>query len=441
MFSLRAHRLPPTPAPPETPIATPPVHPEGRLAELDALRGVAAVIVLLHHAVQLVPAPPAPEVVAQMEGVWRTLLDVTPLRAVEAGRSPVLFFFVLSGFVLTRALLRNGSPGLLAFAAQRTTRLMLPVAAVVALSVGLRALVFDPVLAERAPAEHLYTWLGEVTPFRVLANATLLRNDLNVALWSLVHEWRLTVLLPLVLLLRGRPATLLALALAGMALGLIGGAEENGVYLPYDIHLTVPATLYFAPGIAVGSALALAGPVPRLSRRQRRAGALAALALFCMTSDLAAYAGSALVIVLALQPGRLSALLRRRAPAALGRISFSLYLVHVPVLLAAYHLLQGEVPAWATTAIGGVASLGAAVAMYALVEKPSRRLARWVEWRLGTRRGSPAEERAREQASRARTAHPAWPSGTQVEWAGEGGLAFPPLRGPRGLPPTAPQRA
>ncbi len=44
----------------------------------------------------------------------------------EFGRPAVLFFFVLSGYVLTRALLRNGSPGLLAFAAQRTIRLMLP---------------------------------------------------------------------------------------------------------------------------------------------------------------------------------------------------------------------------------------------------------------------------------------------------------------------------
>ena len=65
-----------------------------------------------------------------------------------------------------------------------------------------------------------------------------------------------------------------------------------------------------------------------------------------MASDLAAYAGSAILIVLAQQPSRLRATLRRAAIVWLGRVSFSLYLIHVPLLLTAWHLLHRHAGAW-----------------------------------------------------------------------------------------------
>jgi peptidoglycan/LPS O-acetylase OafA/YrhL len=93
-----------------------------RLIELDALRGIAAFIVVLHHAWLSLPNRPE----------WlQWLLETTPLRPIAMGRQAVLFFFVLSGFVLTRALasqesLRPGSvlsvPGGASYAAQRAVR-------------------------------------------------------------------------------------------------------------------------------------------------------------------------------------------------------------------------------------------------------------------------------------------------------------------------------
>jgi hypothetical protein len=93
---------------------------------------------------------------------------------------------------------------------QRSLRLGLPVAATV-----LASALLGLMLAGRAPAGGV----GHVGHLRlaraaqrgrVAMEALLLPPDgelaTNEALWSLVHEWRLSLLLPVVLLFRGRVA-------------------------------------------------------------------------------------------------------------------------------------------------------------------------------------------------------------------------------------------
>lgn len=60
--------------------------------------------------------------------------------------------------------------------------------------------------------------------------------------------------------------------------------------------------------------------------------------------------------------------------AGVGAISFSLYLVHYPMLAAVDYLSGGQL--WALIAIGIPSSFAAAFAFFRLVEQPSHRLAR-----------------------------------------------------------------
>ena len=250
-------------------------------------------------------------------------------------------------------------------------------------SAGLYWLVFDPAAANVLQHHSLATWSEPPTLGNIIRNIGLIGADdqlaLDQSLWSLVHEWRLTVFLPLALLLRERPWVLFALALVATATGLAGGATENGVLLGPRLRSTISATLYFSTAIATGAVLAMTGPHPVLAPRLRITAGIAAATSVSMQSDLAVYAGSALLILLAHGTGGLPQLLRMPPLVWLGRLSFSLYLVHMPVLVAAQYALHRLLPIWAAVLAGAIAALPAAALLHRLVEVPSRRLARRVE--------------------------------------------------------------
>ncbi|MBU8545341.1 MULTISPECIES: acyltransferase family protein [Roseomonadaceae] len=166
-----------------------------RLTELDALRGVAAVVLLLHHAWLLLPRAPGDAL-----GAVDWLLEETPLRSLALGRPAVIFFFLLSGYVLVFGLMRRPTPWL-AFAVQRALRLAPPVVLSVLVSWLLWQMTWTGPLPDELPDFAAATWANAPTGDAVLRQAMLLNTDpdngLNPVLWSLVHEWRIGLLLPL----------------------------------------------------------------------------------------------------------------------------------------------------------------------------------------------------------------------------------------------------
>ena len=76
-----------------------------------------------------------------------------------------------------------------------------------------------------------------------------------------------------------------------------------------------------------------------------------------------------------------------------GRISYSLYLLHVPVLLFTICRVTGQRLPWyqglGVFAVVLAISIGAAELMWRWVEAPSIRAGRWLNERLGRKRSTP----------------------------------------------------
>lgn len=80
-----------------------------RLHELDSLRGIAAFSVMLSHVFLVFPIIWNTTRPAEATW-WLKLFMYSPLRVAWAGHEAVVFFFVLSGFVLALLFFGSGEP-------------------------------------------------------------------------------------------------------------------------------------------------------------------------------------------------------------------------------------------------------------------------------------------------------------------------------------------
>lgn len=105
----------------------------GRVREFDALRGLAAVSVVVSHYILLLNGAES-ATYRQIHSIF-SLLGETPLRVLWAGHAAVMLFFVLSGFVLYLMLDRTHlSYG--AYVCRRVSRLYLPYLAAIVFGVA-----------------------------------------------------------------------------------------------------------------------------------------------------------------------------------------------------------------------------------------------------------------------------------------------------------------
>lgn len=144
---------------PPTDSTSPAAATSDRLAGLDALRGIAALLVVMQHAVALT---------LDHTDLYRPLFH-----SIELGRFGVLLFFLISGFVIPPSLARAG---LARFAVNRAFRLLPALWLSVACAATILTLRGDP-----------------FTPLDVIANMTMLAHFLTGKLlfgcyWSLSYE-------------------------------------------------------------------------------------------------------------------------------------------------------------------------------------------------------------------------------------------------------------
>lgn len=346
----------------ETPLSE---HPESSYKEkmtmrrdsaLDGLRGIAALCVVLSH-------------IAAM--TWVPFVDRRPPGMAEwilwnLGAPAVDVFFVLSGYVVTKSIIRR-DPGYGEYVLSRMVRLY-PVAWIaVCMGLVLRHAGLHPLLGMSGSFEIM----RELTNSDVMGLATLIVpipdvNKVNAPLWTIVLEMQMVFALPL--LARASRHNPMAVGIAGLL-------------LPF---LLVQATGYIYPIFYTGFILgaALAGTEHRIPEPPRSSVVLAffvAALLVRHAFDGGEYmrvpcAVAATGVILAIRKGAARGVLQTRALQWLGSISYPLYAVHW-VIMTGFTMYLGGRLGIATAALASIpVSLMAAWVIDRIVDRPAVRL-------------------------------------------------------------------
>ena len=361
----------------------------GRDRHLDGLRGVAALIVVIEHVAALLPIDRE----TARYGLLGELIRNAILFPLQAGNFAVYVFFAISGVVVAAA--AAGKPILFALPA-RYLRLTMPM-----LVAGLLAWVLlgafpgeMPRIATFLPNHWTTTiYQGSAPSFwsafaEPLYRAYLLGDPtINPVLWSMrIELWgSFGIFVVYGLAPSGWRSPVMAfIAFALLVAGLWAYlAFPIGAAL-YDMRVRELFRWSRGLGVLVAVAGVLLGVVATLSAW--RYYSLQLRPFFWAEADLKALIstlGGLLIVVGVLASETGKAILTSPIPIFLGRISYGLYLTHMPILygaFAALYLLLGHPPApgnliiWAAQFFA--VAIAVALAITVFVDEPATRLFR-----------------------------------------------------------------
>ncbi|HET9893359.1 MAG TPA: acyltransferase [Streptosporangiaceae bacterium] len=314
----------------------------GRVVGLDGIRGLAALFVVLNHIFERAwPGYPADH--APFWAAWMIY-----------GRFAVVVFIALSGFSLGLHPARSGwrLKSIATYAHRRAWRILPPYWA----ALGFSLVMTWFVLAQPGWAVPNGK---SVVVYGLLVQDVFAAGTPNKAFWSIAIEAQLYVLLPLLLLVVRRVS---ARAMTGLVavivvtMGLLGPRVPlmRGALVKFTPDLAVLfAVGLLAAGIVTagertrsrpwaGYALAAAAPV--IALMVVKGSTWSNLNLFWLDLAWAPALGCFLAAMGTSRPRHVIRFLDGRVPRSLGKCSYSLYLTHLPIVIAvSYGLVLGRV--------------------------------------------------------------------------------------------------
>jgi peptidoglycan/LPS O-acetylase OafA/YrhL len=318
------------------------------------------------------------------------MLTYTPLHILWAGPEAVIVFFVLSGFVLSLPVAHGGRLRVDAYYLSRFIRLYLPVWGALVVAAALHVIVSHAVVPGAS------WWLNEHAPALKLsalgpdASLTSRAGDwgFTSVLWSLRWEVLFSLLLPVVLALavRARHSWLVVFVLACLEALMFNNGSGYLMYLP---PFLLGVVLAFEHERIGRLSWALHERTVRNASVKLALGAVCVCALtaeWWLTNTSVASAlitiGACLTIMLALIVGAFSRFLESTPMQWTGRRSYSLYLLHEPIVVAFAFALGGRPTPVLFVLAAMPLSLAGAALFYRLVESPAQLLAhRWSAYR------------------------------------------------------------
>jgi peptidoglycan/LPS O-acetylase OafA/YrhL len=347
-----------------------------------------------------------------------TVLAYTPLALFFSSYQAVLFFFILSGFVLAIPFYGARGPTYRGFVVKRVCRIYPALWAALGLAFVGRLLVEGSLSAPRITwpnGPHAPVRLGEVLQHLLLVG-TPQNEAYDGVIWSLVHEMRISLILPLIAvgIARGygRQMTLFGLPIA--AVGFHFGGEPATVNVfgtLYYGYLFIWGAFIAFHRVAIGAWISRQSPGRQLAftaagialylSHSATAEQLLPWPLFANLTPWTTALGAAVFLVIAIGARGAKRILQLPPIHFLGRISYSLYLIHGVILYTLLARWQpGSVSAVVPTLLLTPAlSVMVAWLLYELVERRGIDVGHRLASKLGGRRKGTLDQKAQTEAA------------------------------------------
>ena len=359
----------------------------GRIAPLDSLRGLAALIVVFHHCLVTFPlfwsVYQRPATTPLMR-----VLGNSPVHLLWDGPEFVLVFFTLSGFVLSLPFWGERPLTYRQFVVRRIFRIYPTYLAAVAIGmISMSLLSHGPLVGLSAWTTQFWNrpldWKTLFDHMFLMASAG--NNYVDTPVWSLVVEMHASLLFPILILAIRRSET----ASFALALGLAFAGDWAARVDPggHPFFTSFATTTNFLWLFVAGAILArhrtelaaFVARVPPPIQILTLAGALIALNSIWQFGAAEKWrfleqSGAVVLVVCAAFMGWLQRLLDVRPLRWLGKISYSLYLIHFVVLFTLLYAFRAEVTLPRILVAVPLLSILAAALLYKWVEVPS------IEW-------------------------------------------------------------
>ena len=362
-----------------------------RYQELDALRGLGACSVAMSHfLIAFVVEPQWHQGKLKVIAYWLGMIFY-------GGHSALPLFFMLSGFVLALPAVNNKPQSYSVFITRRAFRLYVPYVVALAIAVVANFLWHGPLGLTHWASQ---TWAGPVNRHQVLQHLLVVGplnwTEFNTAFWTIIVSLSISIFFPLLcyLVLRTRPlVSILATVFAAF------------VVIWYQLHgglNTYTITLHVAGFYVVGILLArykdeVFAWASALSERRKTAYLSVALFVYwygalliqflwehtvpnwnirLVVLDWAIVPGAIMILILSIGFKPLSRILMSRFPQFMGRICYSIYLIHGTVLFVLLYTLGHKLPPLVIFLIYVPSVLCTSTLFHYTIEKPSMNFGR-----------------------------------------------------------------
>ncbi|PEU05232.1 hypothetical protein CN527_02530 [Bacillus cereus] len=369
-----------------------------RYDSLDSIRGFASFSVVISH--MLITFPIFFSFISlepSQTFSWESVLTFSPLHLFWAGHEAVILFFILSGFVLSLPYLEGKTIFYRQYIIKRFFRIYIPFIVIIFISIILQFIFRHSIGINGLSVWFNEMWAGTID-FKTLLHLIFMSGEYthnyDTVVWSLVHEMRISIFFPFIALFIKKNSIFKNFAFLFILL-MINFVLPNS--LPYKLDGTLYYLIYFVIGAILAKhrnelirlaswfnspmkislfviALILYNWNWNLGLFIHEKGLIWKLFNYSRIIDMSVAVGTSIIFILVLSSNRLERALSRPIPLFLGKISYSLYLIHPIVLLTLMYSLHDLLNPVLIVVLVPFMSLLLSTLYYKYIELPSMKM-------------------------------------------------------------------